>query len=124
MNTDGGISAVAAPAVAPVAQAAQAAAQAAKPSLQLIWELGLAIALTLIFLTVLVKALPWHADTLKKRPFSCNACMLGWLSIGLGLFLSYVLGLHYTMLVAHLLPATGLAFVGLSLIDYWRPPLQ
>lgn len=106
-----------------VAKAAPTAAKAAQAAAQngVAFNLTFVVflALAMVFLVALIRALPWGAEAKAKKPLACPACLVGWTSAALGAWCVWI-GIGMLATSIHIMPACGAAFLLVSLSDYWR----
>ena len=102
-----------------VKQVAAPVAQQAAQSLPMNLLLVLMLALGFVFLVEFVRALPWTPKALAAKPLTCDACVVGWLAIGTGIWLGYTSG-SPLWAVLHVLPAAGGALLGLALRGWMK----
>lgn len=100
-----------------VSQAAPAVQQAVQqqPAVAFIWWLFVALALTIVFFVVFIRALPWSEKFRSSKPLSCSVCVTGWLVIGIGVWLGYSTTPWFSVL--HTLPAGGAALLLLGVLN-------
>ncbi len=105
---------VAAPApAAPQTQAQVQQPQQAQAQGQMVPLLIPMAALAVFFVVLFIRAMPWKESTMTKKPWSCDACMSAWISIGFGIYLGTIGGAPWAII--HMLPAAGLAVLLLAL---------
>ena len=107
MELDGGVQDL-------VTSAVPNAVSAPPPFVPQFW-LMLALPLVIFFLVMLVRALPWRAETLAAKPLSCDVCMTGWVSIAMVLGLTWMSGAHWSWGLLHVAPAPGVVLFLLTL---------
>lgn len=81
------------------------------------------LALGILFLVSVIRALPfWSEAARSTKPLNCDTCMVFWVSVGLGIVSSYGIGTLPTLI--HLIPACGLAMLGLAVLHHFRAPWE
>jgi len=79
---------------------------------------ALFMGLGITFAVVFTRAIPWPRELLRRKPFSCDACMVGWLLIvtAAGLAPKMTVG----WLLWHIPAAGGFALLFVALQAKWR----
>lgn len=83
-------------------------------------ELVVALALSLLALILIVRALPWSAEMKRHRPLSCDICMCFWSTLALGVVFGALS--NWPTAVLHGLPAAGLTLLFLAVLERLKGP--
>ena len=86
--------------------------------------LMLSLPFVVFVLVLLIRALPWSAKMLARKPLVCDACVSFWCALVVGFGLTWATATHWSWVLLHMLATPGVAILLLAVHQWLSAPRE